>query len=321
MLKRENILKNYIGIDIGGMSIKGLIINRNGEILEEARCKTGHEYGGEGIVKNIVNLVNEMLFAQHMLKTDIYGVGIGCPGLIDSKSGIVVFAGNLKLKNFALASEVSDKIGIPVKITNDANAAALGEAKFGAGKKYTDSVFLTLGTGVGGGVVADGKLFEGGSSGGTELGHMVIEYDNGLPCTCGRKGCLECYASATALMRKTREVMIENRDSAMWKTYNLETVSGKTAFDYADEDESAKSVVDWYVEHLTCGIVNTVNIFRPQIIMIGGGVSAQGKNLTDRIQACVDRELYAGTGYAPVKVATATLENRAGAYGAAALFM
>ena len=315
-----NLIKKFIGIDIGGMSIKGIIIRSDGDVLCEDSIETGSEKGGDGICKNIVTLINNMIQKVGGFKTDIKGVGIGCPGLIDSKRGTVVFAGNLNLRYYPLASAVSESIGLPVKITNDANAAALGEAKFGAGKKYGDSLLVTLGTGVGGGIVVDGKLFEGGKSAGAEIGHTVI-VENGLKCTCGRQGCFERYASAKALMEQTRAAMEENPDSKMWNSYTLETVSGKTPFEYAETDDTAKSVVDNYISHLACGIVNIANVFRPEVVMLGGGVSEQGERLTAPLQKLIDEELFAGTGYAPVKVVKASLGSKAGAYGAAALIM
>lgn len=312
--------KLFIGVDIGGMSAKGVVINRDGEILSEQSVVTGNGQGGEELSNNIVAMVNDLVMANGGLKSAFAGVGIGCPGLIDSKNGVVVFAGNLGLNYYPLGREISDKLGMPVKLTNDANAAAWGEAKFGAGKKYKDSILITLGTGVGGGIVIDGKLFEGGNSAGTEIGHTVI-VENGESCTCGRKGCLEAYASATAIIRQTRNAMEANRNSAMWNTYTLETVTGKTAFEYAETDITAKSVVDNYVSHLACGITNLVNIFRPQVVMLGGGVSNQKENLTRPLQKILDKELFAGQSYAPVKIVTASLGNKAGAFGAAALFM
>ena len=318
--KNINTKKKYIGIDIGGMTVKGIIIRHDGKVLAEDRIATGCEDGGNAMCKNIVVLINKMLDSIGGNKGDIKGVGVGCPGLIDSKNGVVVFSGNLGLENFPLAKAVSDKVGLPVKITNDANAAALGEAKFGAGQKYSDSILVTLGTGVGGGIIIDGKLFEGGNSAGTEIGHTVIEM-GGYPCTCGRWGCFECYASATALMRKTKEAMEEDTGSEMWKTYTPQTISGKTPFEYAETDISAKQVVDWYVKHLACGITNLVNVFRPQVVMLGGGVSEQDERLTVPVQRLVDKDIFAGTDFAPVKVVKASLGSRAGAFGAAALIM
>lgn len=311
--------KLYIGIDIGGTTVKGAVINCNGDILFEDSVVTvvGN---GDLLGKNIVGLVNKMITANGGRKSSFAGVGIGCPGLIDSKNGVVVFAGNLGLNYFPLGRTVSEKLGMSVMLTNDANAAALGEAKYGAGKRYSDSILVTLGTGVGGGIVVDGKLFEGGNSAGTEIGHTVIVKD-GEDCTCGRKGCLEAYASATALIRQTRAAMEGDKDSAMWQTYTPETVTGKTAFEYAETDKTAKSVVDGYISYLACGVINLCNVFRPQVVMLGGGVSAQNENLTVPLQNILDKEIFAGQAYAPVKVVTASLGNRAGCYGAAALFM
>lgn len=315
-----NIFKNYIGIDVGGTTIKGAAINGLGEIVCEESVETPKSGEGDQLQKNIVALVNKLIVKCGGLKSSFVGVGIGCPGLIDSNRGEIVFAGNLGLSYYPLVKTVSESLAMPVKITNDANAAALGEAKFGAGKKYNDSILVTLGTGVGGGIVIDGKLFEGGNSAGTEIGHMVI-VKNGEPCNCGRRGCLEAYASATALIKQTKEAMLSNKSSEMWKTYTPETVTGKTAFDYADTDITAKIVVGNYVSNLACGLINLANIFRPQVIMLGGGVANQKERLTKPLQTILDKELFAGVTYAPVKVTCASLGNTAGVYGAAALFM
>ena len=313
-------MEHFLGIDIGGMTVKGIIIDGQGNALAEDSCKTQSDLGAEVMCENIALLISRLLHIANSTKEQIAGVGIGCPGIIDSQSGRVIFAGNLGLKNYPLGERIAKSTGLRVKVTNDANAAALGEAKFGAGSKFKDSILITLGTGVGGGIVIGGKLFEGGKSAGTEIGHTVI-VEGGLPCNCGRRGCLEKYASAKALMEQTAEAMKENAESAMWKGYDLSSVSGKTAFEYYDSDRSAKQVVDNYIKHLACGVVNLANIFRPEVIMLGGGVSEQGERLTKPLQKILDAELMGGTAYAPVKVVKAALSSRAGAYGAAALFM
>lgn len=304
----------YIGIDVGGTSIKGALIDGEGKLYGEDCVRTGN---GVEIVDGIVAICNRFTCKSGGEK--INGVGIGCAGVIDSENGTVVFSGNLRIKDFPLVKLVEEKVKLPVKITNDANAAALGEAKFGAGKNYSDSVLVTLGTGVGGGIVIGGKLFEGNKSAGAEIGHMVIE-SGGNRCSCGRRGCFEAYSSATALIKRTRWAMEEDAGSAMWQTFTSDTATGKTAFDYMDTDISAHEVVEWYVKYLACGLINLANIFRPQVIMLGGGVAAQGERLTSPLQAILDRELYAGS-YAPVKITCATLGNVAGAYGAAALLI
>ena len=311
-------MNKYLGIDIGGMTVKGILIDKNGKVYAEESVSTDSDKGAEVMCGNIAKLVAELM--SKVDKNEILGVGIGCPGLIDSKNGVVVFAGNLNLKNFPLSEEIEKRCGFKVKLTNDANAAALGEAKFGAGSNYENSILITLGTGVGGGIIIDGKLFEGGKSAGTEIGHTVI-VENGLKCTCGRKGCFERYASARALMEQTKEAMEGNRNSEMWKGYDLDTVTGKTPFAYYDRDLTAKLVVNKYISHLACGILNMINVFRPEVVMLGGGVSEQGEALTKPLQKIIDAELFGGTDYAPVKIVKAKLGSRAGAFGAAALFM
>ncbi len=310
-------MKFYLGIDVGGTFIKGVIINENGESVIEGDCLT---VGGEGLADCIEALADRLVLGANKVFSALSGAGVCCPGLVDGQTGTVIFAGNLKLKNYPLADLLKEKFGIPVKVANDANAAALGEAKFGAGKNYSDSVLVTLGTGVGGGIVIGGKLFEGNKSAGAEIGHMVIDY-GGQKCTCGRRGCFEIYCSARALTARTKAEMEEDTSSAMWKNYSYESADARTAFEYMDTDRTAKKVVDWYIDRLACGLINLANIFRPQVIMLGGGVSAQGSRLTAPLQKILDRELFGGTDYAPVKVICASLGNRAGALGAAALCM
>lgn len=312
-------MKKFVGIDIGGMTIKGMITDRKGEVFCQGNIVTGWQNGGDGMCRNIKELLDDMLERGKVNREDVAGVGVGCPGMIDSEHGVVVFAGNLNLRNFPLAETLEKMLGFPVNLTNDANAAALGEARFGAGRNYKDSILVTLGTGVGGGIIINGKLFEGYHSAGAEMGHMTI-VEGGNLCTCGRRGCFEAYSSATALMKKTREMMEENPDSEMWRGYNLDTVNGKTPFDYP-EDKAAHEVIEWYIKYLACGLTNLANIFRPQVIMLGGGVSEQGEMLTRPLQERVDAQIFGGTGFAPVKIIKATLGSRAGAFGAAALAM
>lgn len=307
----------YMGLDVGGTFVKGIIIDEKGKIVSENSVPT---VSGEGLADCIETLAENLVHGAGTVFSALAGAGVGCPGLIDSENGKVVFAGNLGLKNYPLQKLLEDKLGVPVRISNDANAAALGEAKFGAGKGYTDSVLITLGTGVGGGVVIGGKLFEGYKSAGTEIGHMVIEH-GGAKCTCGRRGCFEAYCSARALTVATRRAMEEDTSSAMWKTYTNENADGRTSFEYMESDVAAKRVVDKYLNYLACGLANIANIFRPQIIMIGGGVAAQGTRLSAPLQRLLDKEIFAGMDYAPVKVECATLGNRAGAFGAAALIV
>ena len=314
------IRKYYVGIDLGGTFIKGGIVDDLGNVLVSDKTPTQSEKGSEQVAKNIANLAASLLEKAHLTTEDVVGIGMGCPGMIDSTTGVVIFSNNLGWKDFDVAKTVSDLSGLPVKIANDANVAALGEVKFGAAKNYQDAIMITLGTGVGGGIVVGGKLVEGNKSAGAELGHSVIVY-GGEPCTCGRKGCLEAYASATALIRDTKRVMSANPESKMWEIGSLDLVTGKTAFDYYDTDESAKKVVDGYIAHLACGLTNFANIFRPHAIILGGGVCAQGESLLKPLQALLDKEIFAGDKGPTVPVIIAELGNGAGLLGAAALLM
>lgn len=315
-----DIRKYYIGIDLGGTFIKGGIVDDEGNIITRDKVPTESEKGASGVVANIVKLSRMLLDKVNMTTDDVVGIGMGVPGMIDSENGLVVYSNNLAWEDFSISREVEVSLGLPVKIANDANVAALGEARFGCGKDYKTSVMLTLGTGVGGGIVIDGKLYEGNRSAGAELGHAVI-IAGGEQCTCGRRGCLEAYASATALIRDTKRAMEAHPESKMWEIGSLDAVNGKTPFDYRDTDAVAREVVDTYIERLGAGIANLANELRPEIMILGGGVCSEGAALTDPLQAILDREIFAGTRGPAVKIVTATLENDAGLLGAAALFM
>lgn len=314
------VRKYYVGIDLGGTFIKGGIVDDLGNILYENKVPTESEKGAGRVASNIASLVKMLLEALGLSKEDVEGLGMGVPGMIDSKAGNVIYSNNLGWTDFRIGEEVAKLTGLRVKIANDANVAALGEVKFGAAKEYDSAVLLTLGTGVGGGIVVDGKLVEGNKSAGAELGHSVI-VAGGEQCTCGRKGCLEAYASATALIRDTKRAMQAHKDSKMWEIGSLDAVMGKTAFDYKDTDIYAKEVVDGYVFHLACGITNMANIFRPEAVLLGGGVCAQGDNLVKPLQKILDADIFAGNKGPQVPILVAELGNSAGLLGAAALLM
>jgi glucokinase len=305
---------------LGGTYIKGGIVDDLGNIIVRNKVPTESEKGADGVVENIVSLCNILLEEANMSTSDVVGVGMGVPGMIESEQGRVVYSNNLAWTDFPIASRVSEKIGLPVKIANDANVAALGETMFGCGKQYKNSVMLTLGTGVGSGIVIDGKLVEGNRSAGAEFGHSVI-VAGGEPCSCGRKGCLEAYASASALIRDTKRAMKAHPESKMWEIGSIDAVCGKTVFDYLDSDDVAKSVVESYIEKLGVGITNIANELRPEIIILGGGVCSQGERLTKPLQEQLNRDIFATTMGPAVEIKIATLENDAGLLGAAALLM
>lgn len=316
----SSLRKYYVGIDLGGTFIKGGIVDDLGRLLISDKVPTEREKGDRAVAENIARLANKLLADLNLGAEDACGIGIGVPGMVNSITGEVVYSNNLGWKDFKIAKTIEAITGLPVRIANDANVAALGETKFGCGKKYKTTVMLTLGTGVGGGIVLDGKLYEGNRSAGAELGHAVICM-GGEKCTCGRRGCLEAYASATALIRDTKRAMESHPESKMWEIATLDTVDGATAFRTLDTDPTAKAVVDGYIRALACGIANLANEFRPEAIILGGGVCAEGERLTKPLQELVDAELFAGNDGPAVPILIAELANRAGILGAAALFI
>ncbi len=310
--------KYYIGIDLGGTFIKGGVITKNGEMISKGEVPTETAMGADRVVQNIATLVETLIKDSGAKREQIAGIGMGVPGMIDGDAGVVVFAGNFGWEHLPIAKKLEELTCIKVKITNDANAAALGEAVFGASKKYNDSVFITLGTGVGGGIIINKKIFAGFKGAGAEIGHMIIKA-GGESCTCGLNGCFESYSSATALIRDTKRAMQANQNSKMWEV-GLENVTGKTPFDYADCDQSAKAVVENYLDMLAIGLINVANIFRPQAIILGGGVSKQA-GIEKPLQERLNKGIFAGDKGPQVAVMIASLKNDAGTYGAAALFM
>ena len=312
-------MKYYAGLDLGGTFVKCGIVDEEGNILIKDKIPTGKERPFEAIAADMAAFVKAL---AERAGVEVTAVGIGSPGTIDSKNGMIVYANNLGWKKVSLAKEIKKHLGIPVALTNDANAAALGEQFCGAGKAYQSLVLVTLGTGVGAGVVLDGQLFEGFRSAGTEIGHEVIRV-GGEKCTCGRRGCFEAYSSATALIRQTKRAMEKNPESALWKVAGtLDNVDGKTVFDGAElGDPTAKRVVNNYIRYLAEGITNIVNSYRPEAVLLGGGVCAQGDTLLLPLKRMVARRAYGGMRYAPVFIGVASLGNDAGLCGAARLAM
>ena len=301
----------YVGIDLGGTNIKTGIVNEQGKIVAKSSIPTKSDRTADEVAFDMAFEVLNIVKSNKISMDELVGVGIGSPGAINSGAGIVDYSPNLGWYNVPIAELILKRVKKPVKVSNDANVAALGETLFGAGKGYKDTILVTLGTGVGGGVVIGGKLFEGNESKGAELGHSVIVV-NGQQCGCGRRGCFEAYSSATALIRETKEAMLRDRGSKMWDFVggDIDKVDGKTAF----ETEN-------YVLYLSEGLLNLCNIFRPEAIMLGGGVCAQGDNLLNRLKVRMQALHYGYQGTPAVDLLIASLGNDAGIIGAAALLM
>ena len=323
ILTTENRKEYYVGIDLGGTFVKCGIVDETGKILVKDKIPTGNGRAYEEIAADMAEFAEKLIARAGLTKEQVKAAGIGAPGTIDSKNGVVVYSNNIRWENIPLCKEIEKRLNIPVYMTNDANAAALGEHFCGAGREYNSLVFITLGTGVGGGIVIDGKLFEGNKSAGAEIGHEVVRM-GGEKCTCGRRGCFEAYASATALIRQTKRAMEKDKESLLWKVCgnDMNKVDGKTAFAAKEEgDKTGKKVVDQYIRYLAEGISNLVNVFRPEAIVLGGGVCAEGEKLIVPLRRKVKTMAFGGMKYAPVQIVTASLGNDAGLCGAARLAM
>jgi glucokinase len=308
----------HFGIDLGGTNVAAGVVADDGTILGKASLPTPRGASLDGLADAIAAACEAALGTAGVPREAVGDAGVGTPGAVEPSRGLVTYCCTFDLYNAPLAAAVSQRLGLPVALENDANAAACGEMVCGAGTAVRNLVAVTYGTGVGGGVIVDGKLLTGVNHAAGELGHIVIER-NGLPCSCGRRGCYEQYASATALIRRTREAMAQNPSSLLWQfAPTEEEVTGRTAFDAAGAGCAlAKAVVDGYLEDVACGLVNLVQIFQPELVVLGGGISGQGEALLQPLQAVLDREDYARFHQVRTKLAIAELGNDAGIIGAA----
>ncbi len=312
-----------IGIDLGGTNIKVGLVDENQQMVQEKFTPTKSERPAEEVIADIAKTVLEVLEEQSLGVEDIAGIGVGCAGTIDAKNGEVPYSNNLGWENvpFAMLLQKYLHQECRVCISNDANCAALGEAKAGAARGVDNVVLLTLGTGVGGGVIIDGKVFEGAHAGGTELGHTSLVYGGEL-CTCGRKGCVEAYVSATGLIRDTRRAAEQNPDSLLNQLCegDLSRINGKIPFDAMQQgDEVAAAVVNQYFDYLAEAIANFVNLFRPDMVLLSGGICNQGRKLTDPVNERVAKLCFGGDKSFIPPVRCASLGNLAGIIGAANL--
>ncbi len=316
-------MKYYVGIDLGGTNIVAGVVDGDYNIIAKASTKTNCPRPEKEIAEDMAKMAVQAVENAKLTMDDIEWIGIGTPGIANSATGIVERANNLGFINTPLVKYVKEFIGrndTPVYIENDANAAAYGEYVAGAAKGAKNAVCITLGTGVGAGIVIDGKIYAGSNFAGAEIGHTVIEV-GGAPCTCGRKGCFEAYSSATGLIRMTKESMAENPDSIMNKMAEERgKVTARTSFDCMRAgDKYAKAVVDKYIKYLAAGITNTINTFQPDILCIGGGVCNEGDPLLLPVKAIVEEEDFANKSEKRTEIVIAKLGNDAGLIGAAFL--
>lgn len=303
----------YVGIDLGGTNIAAGLVDENGKLIYKKSIPTGADRSAEEIIKDMADIALDIVNENGYVLEDVKSIGVGCPGSVDKENGILIYANNLPFSNTNIREEIQKYIDKPVFLENDANCAAWAEAKSGAAKGTKNSVTVTLGTGVGGGIVINGTVLDG------ELGHTVIKAD-GEQCTCGRKGCWEAYASATALIRQTKQAAEADKNSKLWEYRNKDgKFNGVSAFNAAQAgDKTAQQVVDNYVKYIGIGIANIVNTFQPEVIAVGGGVSNQGESLLGPVREYIKGETY-NIGIKSWRVEKAVLGNDAGIIGAALL--
>ncbi|MCI5924848.1 MAG: ROK family glucokinase [Oscillospiraceae bacterium] len=316
-------MKYYIGIDLGGTNIAAGVVNENNEIVAKTSVKTGSGRPVNLIVDDMANAAKSAAESIGLTLNEVEWIGVGAPGTANKASGVIEYSNNLGWYDVPLVQMLEERTGKKVYIENDANAAAYGEYVAGAAKNADSSVMVTLGTGVGGGIVLNNKIYTGFNFAGAELGHSVIVVD-GRPCTCERRGCLEAYASATGLITTTKEYMEKYKDSVMWDLveHDLSKVSGRTAFDAMRKgDEAGKMVVDEYIKYLACGITNIINTFQPDILCVGGGICHEGDTLMVPLKEIVKREVYSRNSAKNTEIVAASLGNDAGIIGAALLGM
>ncbi|HEM4278158.1 ROK family glucokinase [Streptococcus suis] len=316
--------KKIIGIDLGGTSVKLAILTTEGEIQEKWSIKTNILDDGSHIVPDIIDSIKQRFETHGLTKDDFLGVGMGSPGVVDSEAGTVIGAYNLNWKTLQLVKDQFESaLGLPFFIDNDANVAALGEQWVGAGNNNPNVVFMTLGTGVGGGVIAAGNLIRGVKGAGGELGHITVDFNEPFACTCGKKGCLETVASATGIVNLSRRYADQYAGDAKLKQMidDGQDVTAKDVFDLAKEgDDLALIVYRHFSEYLGVACANIAAVLNPAYIVLGGGVSAAGDFLLDGV-----RKVFAENSFPQIKESTqivlATRGNDAGVLGAASLVL
>lgn len=310
-----------IGVDLGGTNISVGVVDEDFNIIGRGKTKTNSPRPAKEIFEDIAKCISMAADDAGISLDDVNVIGVGTPGSVNDETGYIDYSNNLRFDKVPAKQMLEELTGKPCFFANDASCAALGELYAGAGKGCKNLIAITLGTGVGSGIVIDGKVFRGANSAGGEIGHTVINV-NGAECTCGRKGCWESYASATALIAQTKHAMKENPESKMWNCAgnDIESVNGRTAFDAMRMgDEAAKAVVDKYIYYVAVGIINVINVFQPDVLCVGGGICNEGETLLAPIRKYVVEERYSKYAQKQTEICKAQLGNDAGIIGAAML--
>jgi len=314
-------MKHYLGIDLGGTNVVAAVVDENYHILARYSIKTDASLSFPDFVARMADTAKQAVEKAGLSLSDMQAVGLGTPSCINPANNCLVYANNLGWKNVPLPDELQKHFDIPVFIRNDADCAAYGEVLAGAASEYTDALMVTLGTGVGGGIIMNKRIFSGADNMGSEIGHTKLVY-NGVQCTCGQYGCMESYASATALINQIKDAMARHPESALHMLCggDLNKVEAKTAFDGAKQgDATAMEVVDSYISYLAAGLSTFICVFRPQVIILGGGVSNAGDALLLPLREKLITNTFGGAEIGVPPVVIAKLGNDAGLIGAAYL--
>lgn len=309
-----------VGVDLGGTNIKIGIVDSRYRLIDQGLCRTNVKLGAESVIQEIVRQVYGILSKNEISGSEVAGVGIGCPGLVRIETGTVLYSNNFDWQDLPLKARLQEMMPWPVEIRNDAQCAVLGEMKAGSAVGYKNVVLVTLGTGVGSGIVVDGKILEGESGGGI-AGHNVIK-KNGRECTCGRRGCLEAYASATALISETKRQLKQHPESLIAELCagDPDNIDGKTPFLAAGQgDPLGKKIIEEYIEALGNGLANLINLFRPGKVLISGGICNEEDALLIPLNRKVRENCFAPDWLPIPLVEIARLKNTAGIIGAASL--
>ncbi|MGN0401703.1 MAG: ROK family protein [Acetatifactor sp.] len=314
-------MKYYLGLDVGGTNLAAGVVDEEYHLISKVSIPSGAGRSMEEITADMERVTRSAIQKAGLTVEEFETWGIGMPSYVNPKTDLLVHANCFGWRNVPIYQYLEDKLPLKVLIENDANCAALGETLAGAAKEEENVIMLTLGTGVGGGVIIDKKIYCGADMMGAELGHAKLVY-NGITCTCGQKGCVEAYCSATALIRQTREAAMSNKTSVLWELCNgdMERIEGKTLFEAVKlSDPTAEQVLEQYIEYLSSAISTYITLFRPDKIILGGGIAEAGELLLDPLQQRLVPNTFAGTEIGVPKIVKAKLGNDAGIIGAAFL--
>lgn len=306
-----------VGIDLGGTNIAVGVVNEDYEIISYTTVPTEARRPAEQVIATMAQAVNTVLEQAGIRVEDCAGIGVGAPGTCDEKNGVVYRSYSMDWTDLPLANMLKEYFPVPVLVDNDANCAALAEVKAGAAKGRENIVLVTLGTGIGSGIVLGGRIYSGLKGNGAEMGHMMLQFEGGRPCFCGRRGCWDAYASAMALVHQAEEAAREHPESLLSR---LDKIDGKSVFDAADRgDVTAQVVLERYCRYLAVGISNIVNALAPEMILVGGGISRQGDRILTPVREYVAQNCFDKRPEALPVIAPAQMGNEAGIVGAAAL--